>query len=130
MSFIEVAIADAKAPEVQPEGVYDLVIEKADMYKKDGSTKTSVRCIIGFDGVPGAASIFHYQSLPGPDDDSEKVNNKLLMLKRFLEAFYIPFEGNGFAVEDCVGARGRFFITQEPDQNNIPRNVLTFKKVA
>ena len=129
MSFIEVAIAEAREPTVQPEGAYDLVIEKADLYKKDGSDKTSVRCIIGFDEVPEAANIFHYQSLPGPSDDAEKVNNKLLMLKRFLTAFSIPFEGNGFAVEDCVGARGRFFVTQEPDLNNIPRNVLTFKKV-
>ena len=128
MSFIEVPLADAKEKTIQPEGGYELVIKKADIHKKEGTNSQSIRFIIGFDGVAEGADIFHYQGLPGPDDDDEKKNNKLVMMNQFLDRFSVPREGNGFATEDCLGARGRVFVAQEEDNNGTMRNVLKMGK--
>ena len=129
MGFIEAAIAEAKEREAVPEGPYDVVIASAEMHRSDTSGKDSVRCILNIPEQPDAAGIFHYIALPHSDDDDEKRNMKLVMMKKFLELLHVPFEGNGFDTDDLIGAAGRVFLNVENDNNDIPRNNVTFKIV-
>lgn len=129
MGFIEAAIQDAKEKEAVEEGVYEVVISAADMHKSEASGKDSVRCILEIPSNPDASGIFHYIALPHADDDSEKRNNKLVMMKKFLELMGVPFEGNGFDTDDLMGATANVYLGVELDNNDIPRNKVTFKSV-
>lgn len=124
MPFINSKAASAVEPQTQPEGVYDLVVKKADIHRGKESGKDSIRTIIGIEGVPNAADFFHYVPLVHEEDDEEKANNKLLMQKRFLAVFNIPFNDDGFNTDDFIGAAGRGYLKVEPDNNGIDRNVL------
>lgn len=125
MPFIKSGAANAVEPAVQPEGVYDLVIKKAELYKGKESGKESIRTIIGIEGVPNAADFFHYVPLiNGSEDDPKKVNDKNLMQKRFLDLFNIGYTEEGFDLDDFIGARGRGYLKVEPDNNGIDRNSL------
>lgn len=129
MSFITVAIGEAKEKEAAPEGPYNLVITEAKPYHNDNSGKDSIECSIGFEEFPDYNNIKHFIALPHESDDAEKMNNKLLSLKKFLERFSIPFEDTGFALEDFGGATSRLFVEVEVSEEYGPQNNITYKKV-
>jgi len=129
MSFIEVPLADAVEPELQVEGIYELMIRSADPHIGKDSGKPSIQCLVDFVGVANAQTIFHYMSLPAPDDDAETRNTKLVICNQFLDRFGIPHEANGFATEDFPTRTGKFWVGQEEDNNGVMRNRLTLKKV-
>ena len=111
MSFIEMALGEAKEKEVVPEGQYTLIVEDAELIEEDGRGRVLVR--LSIDGMPNAKSVFHSISLTSPEDDPEKRNTKLLFAKAFCEAFDISFEANGFALEDFPGSRGEVHLIQD-----------------
>jgi hypothetical protein len=104
--FIDVGenINDAKAPEVMERGLYDLHIQEAAAVKVDGVTK-SIKTRIDFTDHPEAATMFVNLQLPVPTDEAKKRNTKLLMLKRFMTMFKIPYEGGKFNIADFAGAQ-------------------------
>lgn len=128
MSFIEVPIADGVEKSAVPEGAYQVVIAKVDPYRSDAGND-SIRCILEIEGQPEAAAVFHYLSLPNDTDESDKRNTKLVMMKQFLEIMGVPFEGNGFNTEDLLGASAKVYLNNQLDNNDVPRNGVTFKKV-
>ena len=104
MSFIELSgLGDAKEREHAPKGRYDLRITDASRYTKEDTGNEVFKLTVEVDGA-NFRSIRHYLSLPGPNDDEDKVSVKLLMLKRFLAMAGIPFEANGFDEEALYGA--------------------------
>lgn len=129
MSFITVAIGEAVEKEAMPEGPYNLVVTEAVPYKNDNSGKDSIKCSIGFADHPEAKNIMHFIALPHESDDAEKMNNKLLSLKKFLEKFNVPFEESGFNVEDINGATAYVFVDVENDPEYGNQNGITYKKV-
>lgn len=128
MPFINSKAASAVEPQTQPEGVYDLVIKKADIHRGKESGKDSLRIIIGIEGVANAADFFHYVPLVHEGDNEEKVHNKELMQKRFLTLFNIPLGDDGFSTDDFIGAVGRGYLKVEADNNGIDRNSLQVGK--
>ena len=68
MSRLDVALQDVQEQQVAPEGLYDLIVDKAELIEKEG--KVMIKTIILFDGMPDYQSIFHYISLPTGDDDA------------------------------------------------------------
>lgn len=116
MTFLSLnGINDVKAPEVHAEGRVQLVIADAKVTEKDG--KTNIRCILNIEephpNPQGQwSNIFHYVSLPGQNDDNDKVATKLRMAKQFFVQFGIPFD-NGVNVEEMIGCRAEGNITQE-----------------
>jgi len=128
--FVQIALDDAKEPEVAPEGAYDLVIDQATWYTGKTSGKKSIRCIILFDGHPEYQPIFHYVSIPNENDDSEMVGKKLLMVKRFLTLFGVPFDGSGFNVDDLPGQRALCNVQQENDGVNPASNKIAVPRMV
>lgn len=108
MSFIEMAMDEIKEATVVPEGTYDLRIKRADIKpSKNKPGAINVVVILEIDGEPDAENIFHYISLPNSDDEEKSKNFKALQMKRFLHWFKIPFDSNGFSLEDFAGATAR-----------------------
>lgn len=106
MSFIELpGINDVKEPTLAPEGMYDLIIVRAQIRQKDG--KSNILVALEFEDKSfDYADVLHNISLPAAEDDPEKRKTKLLFAKRFFHQFGVPFEG-GIDLEALPGCRGR-----------------------
>lgn len=120
MSFIPVAMGDAKEDELVPKGKYDLEVTSAKFGPSKSSGKPMISLVIIVtnppDNVPLAAPIFHYLSIPITadvvaesetqieEDDDATMTRKARDLRRFMVAFGVQYEDGGFEVEDMEGA--------------------------
>ena len=124
MSFIDMALGEAVERHVVPEGEYDLVIEDAKWIEaKEAGKAPRISVRLSVDGEDGAKSVFHNISLPGPSDDEEKINTKLLFTKAFLDLFKIPYEGGGFELEDFYGARASAHLAQREYEGQVNNEI-------
>lgn len=88
--FLSVDLNSAVEPEILPDGT-EAEVQITEAKYPDDPAKCYIEArmkVLHKDGT--AKSFRHYLNFPKPDDDSEKKNNKLLMLKRFFEAFKVP----------------------------------------
>ena len=117
MPFISAPVAEATEDELVPEGEYDLTIEDVSEQDSKKSGKALLMCLIRIDNPPerikNPAPIFHYVSLPHPDDEPKTVQFKLRMIRRLLNCFGVAFEDNGFDSDDLVGAKGTCLVVQQ-----------------
>lgn len=120
MPFIAAPVADATEDELVPEAEYDLTIESCEEQESKKSGKPMLMCLITIDNPPAnittPAPIFHYVSLPDPDDEPKTSRFKLRMIRRLLNTFNVAFEDNGFDSDDLVGAKGTCLVTQQEQQ--------------
>lgn len=139
MGFIDLGneLAEVQEAPLAPEGEYDLAVHSVEHDTDNGKNNI----IVGIKFLGENFQPFrHYISLPLPSDaqkDQEKGNpagttqkTKLLMLKRFLVAFNIPFEANGFDPMDIQGATARVKVGQRSyndAQTNEPRLAQTLR---
>ena len=135
MSFIQMdsSFSNVKEKQPVPKGTYDLLIENAVEHTSKESGKPSIKCTIAIEGHPEASKVTHYVPLPNDEDDAAKTANKMIMIKRFLVAFGIPFEDNGFNVEDFFGARGQAELqltSPDEDPNGNIYNRLNLPRLA
>lgn len=107
-----------------PAATYDVMIDNAEQHVSRESQKPSIKVTVSIEGEPDAPKISHYIPLPNQDDDEQKTSNKMIGIKRFLVAFGIPFEDNGFNIEDFFGARATVPLTlTDPDEPGANGNV-------
>jgi len=132
MGFINMDLGGAVEPKPVPGGTkYDLVVSDQEPHHNDKSGKDSIKVTIGIVGHEDAPSIRQFLSLPHPTDGDASRNFKLLMIKRFLSAFNIPFEDNGFNPEDLVGAKGLVELGLETsDDGKYTQNTLVLPKLT
>lgn len=125
MPFINLEgdITKIKDPETVPEGVYDLVVTKIMEKKSDQGDLTGLNLIIDVVGYVDAADVFHHISLPVEGDDEEKVTFKLRFLKKFLEAFDVPFDKKGFDQAALMGASGKCKLGLNEYQGQISNKI-------
>lgn len=95
-----------------PNGRYNLVIAQAEETVSQKGAPM-IKCSLGIEGHDDAPNVSHFISLP---DGGEKDAFKALMLKRFLTAFNIAYDDEGFEIDDFFGARASAELTlSEPD---------------
>lgn len=120
---------DVAEPQVAPEAEYPLVIAHAEFYTNDKGNNL-IKCTIGFEGHPEYQNMGYWVQIPNEDDDADRVNKKLLGIKRFFALFNIPHEGNSFNVEDFFGCTATAKVGQtEPDDNGNVYNELYVPRV-
>lgn len=119
--FIGMNLAEVKEPKAVANGRYELVISTAE-YKDAKSPEKApmIQVGIAIDGHVDAPQINHFISLPKAGEDPKKSQFKMLMAKRFLHQFGIPYdETQGFNVEDFPGARANCqVVLDEPNERN------------
>ncbi len=140
MSFIDMGneFSDVKEAVLAPEGEYDLKIQQVEHVRVDanGNTtevdelavKNNLRVMVVFEGGDNFAPFTHFISLPSPNDDTKDIENgkepgstrrfKMLQIKRFLFAFDIPVDGNGFNPIDFQGQRAKLGVSQRSYKDN------------
>jgi|TARA_R100001530_G_scaffold133764_1_gene107632 hypothetical protein len=116
-----------------PEGEYSLRCVSCEK-RQSKADKPMLQIMIVVDeqveGVPNINPINHFISLAQKKDDTDTKSFKMQMLTRFLVCFGIPFEADGFAEEDIVGATANCFVEQdEPNDNGDIYNSLRLPRV-
>ncbi len=138
MTFIPVNFDDAVEPKPVSAGRYNLQITACEVAKTGPNSKVpgspQFKASIAFADDPNAPNITQYISLPNEHDEPKSSNFKLLLLKRFLTLFKVPYESNGIDVEkmamDMVGAvASAEVILSEPDDNGNVYNRLTVPRI-
>lgn len=126
---IPLNLSDIQESRPVSNGRYDLIIATAEEGKsKNGADQLKVS--IGIQGEDKAPNLTHFISLPGGGDDAQKANFKMLLLKRFLHAFKIPYDSDGFNVEDFVGSTASCDLTlSEPDDSGNIYNRLQLPRL-
>lgn len=124
-----------------PKGRYPTQITAGELKETGPNSKNPGRPIlqftVGFTGPSKeeqvAPTVRHFVSLPHPDDEQKSYDFKLLMLKRFLVAFNIPFSNNFDPEETAFAAIGQTADLEvdltEPDENGNVYNRLVFPKL-
>jgi len=127
---IPLNLNDIQESKPVPNGRYDLVIASADEGKNKEGTKDQIKVSLGIQGQDKAPNVTHFISLPSTGDDPQKSNFKMLLLKRFLFAFKIPFDSDGFNVDDFAGATASCDLTlSEPDDSGNIYNRLQLPRL-
>jgi hypothetical protein len=130
MGFVEVGgLGDDYEDKIVAEGEYELRINDAkEQTSKDGALQ--YMCIIDIeaatsgDEIPqNTAPIFHYLTMPKEDDSSDSRRTKMRFLTRFLKAFSIPFEADGFNVEDFSGTTATLLVEQDKYGDNMTNRI-------
>lgn len=126
---IPLNLSDIQESKPVSNGRYDLIIASAEETKsKNGADQLKVS--IGIQGEDKAPNLTHFISLPGGSDDAQKANFKMLLLKRFLHTFKIPYDSDGFNVEDFVGSTAVCDLTlSEPDDSGNIYNRLQLPRL-
>lgn len=142
MATIPVNFDDAVEPSPLPRGKYEVQITEA----KEGVTgensknpgRPQLIFTVGFIGTTkeeqNAPTVRQYISLPHPDDEEKSFNFKLLLLKRFLEAFKIKYSNTELDTEALVfESLGKTAVLEvelsDPDANNNVYNRLIIPRI-
>ena len=125
MTFIPVNLDETQEQRAAPKGIYELQIVGAQETKTGENSKhpgaPMIKVTLGFTDLEvNAPNITHFITLPYEGD--ENASFKLLMLKRFMAAFGIPYSQHGIdteaLVEDMLGLTAVLEVDlTEPNEN-------------
>lgn len=132
MPFIELGkdFKDVKETPLAPEAEYDLKCLEVE----EPAGKDYIQVTISFENAD-YRNFNHFLNLPNKEKDAktdEEKNrepgttrkNKMLFLKRFLVAFKVPFDNNGFNPKDILGCTTRCGVGQDVNQKGMRNQVL------
>jgi hypothetical protein len=125
MPFINMPLGDAEPREVLDEGRYLVRCEDAEYVGSKthpGQTNIRVRC--SFPEHPNAKSVFHHIAGIGPEDDKEKINNKLLMARAFLDTFGVEYDDSGFELDAIPGCETEVNVKQEEYEGQLTNRIV------
>ena len=116
MAFIEVPVGDAKEPEIVPEAVYELRCEGYTEKRSKEDKRDLLVVTLSIENPPAGVKpevIFHQMSMPNAEDSEKSRSFQVLLTRRFLECFKIPYESGGFDPEDIPGSTGKCLVVQD-----------------
>jgi hypothetical protein len=140
MTFIPVNLDEAQEQKPAAIGRYNLTVTNAEERvsgensKRPGSPQFLVN--LGFVDEPNVPNISHWISLPHEDDTPAGRNFKMLLLRRFLAVFNIPYDSAGIDTErmvnDMLGATANCEVglsDPNPKRDNEVTNTLVLPKL-
>lgn len=136
--YIAMNIDDAQEQKAAPKGSYELQITGAQVTETGPNSKhpgaPMIKVTLGFTDLEvNAPAITHFLTLPYEGDENGAF--KLLMLKRFLVAFGIPYGSEGIDVEaiafEAVGKTATIEVTLTgPNENGDVFNRITVPRLS
>lgn len=128
MSFIPINLDDVEESKPVPAGKYDLVIISCEETLTRERQKPQFKMAIQIEGHDDAPPVYHYQGIPSDQDEPQAMQFKMLLLKRFLKLFSIPYNTNGFDTNELatgmLGARANAELQLGEPYNGNVSNVL------
>lgn len=129
MSFVNLDVTGAQEPQVVEENTYTHRIASAE--QKDGKKPgaKNIEVITEIEGAgPNVPPVFTYLSLPNASDDDKASRFKVLQLKRFMHAFDIPYDTEGFNLSDWLGCTGEVLTKVDEYEGNL-KNVIQIPRL-
>lgn len=137
MAFLAINLDETVEQKAAPKGSYELQITGAQNTTTGENSKhpgaPMIKATLGFTDLDvNAPVVTHYITLPYEGDDNATF--KLLMLKRFLSAFGIPYSKEGIDTEalafDMIGKTGTIEVDlTEPNENGDVFNRLKIPRL-
>lgn len=130
MAFIKQDLGDVRESQPVPEGEYDLRIIKADRVEsKKGNMMTKVLIRIDDPDYPNASPISHFLVDITKDTPEDQAQMRKLDQKRFLVAFDVPHDDNGYDSDDLPGAEARMLLTRDENDDGMVFNRLRLPRL-
>lgn len=133
MPFIPLNLDDAKEAKPVPGGHYDLVITSCEETLTKEKQKPQFKMAIQIEGHDDAPPVYHYQGIPSESDEPQAQQFKMLLLKRFLKLFNVPYSAEGIDTEklamDLVGSRANAELQLGEPYNGNVSNVLVVPRL-
>lgn len=132
MAFINAKLDDSvKEGEIVPEGEYDLRIVKASRKETKKGDREMTVVVIKIDDpeYPDAPPIMQYLVDSKSGDDSDQVRMRSVELKRFLQAFGVAMQADGYDDEDLPGATAKCMVVQEEGDDKVIRNRIRLPRL-
>jgi hypothetical protein len=138
MSFIAVNFDEAIEPQPVGAGRYNLQITACEVAKTGPNSKVpgspQFRVSIALQDEQHAPNITQFISLPNEQDEAKSANFKVLLLKRFLVLFKVPYDSSGIDTErmamEMVGATANAEVQlSEPDDSGNVYNRLVVPRI-
>ncbi len=138
MTFIPANFDEAVEPQPVAAGRYNLQITACDVTKTGPNSKVpgspQFKVSIALMDEPNAPNITQFISLPNEQDEPKSANFKVLLLKRFLVLFNIPFDPHGIDTEQMAmempGATANAEVQlSDPDDNGNVYNRLVVPRI-
>lgn len=131
MSFIKVNLDNATEPTVAPNGRYELQITQAsEQQSKNGNPMLKIS--LGFVGNHEYQNVTHFVNLPTENDEPDAMNFKMLLLKRLLAHFRVPYNSEGIDTEklcmDLLGATAETEVKQT-ERDGTTYNILYLPRI-
>ncbi len=120
-------IGNAEPPKMVEDDEHELRIIKATYGPgKADPTKFRTEVIIEVMDVPDSQGIFVYLSDPNPDGEEKSEKFKALNTRKFLTAFKITFDAEGFDLDDFMGKTytGRTKKSKDEETGRESSNIL------
>ncbi len=138
MTFIAVNLDEAQEPKPAAIGRYNLTVTSCEdtvsgeKSKRPGSPMFKVN--LGFVDEPNTPNIMLFLSLPHEDDTASSGQFKMLMLRRFLSLFNVPYSSEGIDTErmanDILGATANCEVgLSVPNDNGDVYNTVVIPKL-
>lgn len=130
-TFVEMPmdIEEVTEPKAGPEGDYTLVIRDVQEKNNESGQLKNVLVLCDVIGAPSGvdadevATVMHNLSIPQPDDDQEKVMNKMRFIKRFMVVFGIPMAGTRLDLSQFPGKQAKCHLVQDEYQGSITNKI-------
>lgn len=108
---------DVQESEVVPESEYDLRVVNVEQTRTKKDDRDMIKATLTIENPPDEvrfpAPIMEYFVLPNAEDDENIVRLFSLSLKRMMTCFNIPFEADGFDIDDWLDAKGSCLVVLE-----------------
>lgn len=133
MSFLPENLDDVQEPKAAPAGNYLLQVTACEPRKSGENSKhpgaPMFMVTLGFVEEPNVPTIRHFISLPYEDDENAAF--KLLMLKRFLTLFNVPYTSDEEQLRfSILGAQANVAVgLSEPNENGDVYNNIQIPKM-
>ena len=130
MSFITLdGLGNAKEPEVQPEGVYNLQLDNVEVKPSaNNPERTQVfHLYLSFPDLDDAKPFRSWVWAPTASDPADRAKDYSLQIKRAFSAFGVQFDGDTFDPEDGIGQiAANVTVGVEQDQNGNDVNTVRY----
>lgn len=139
MTYIPVNFDDAVEAKPAAAGRYNLQITQCEIVKTGEKSKRpgspQYKVSIGFMDEENTPNITQFISLPHEEDEKKSSDYKVLLLKRFLELFKVPYDRNGIDTEklamEMVGCSAFAEVQlSDPDDNGNVYNRLVVPRLS
>jgi hypothetical protein len=102
MPFIPMNLEAVKESAPVPSGKYDVIIATCEETKTKAEGRPQFKMSLAIQGHENAPNCTHYQSIPSEMDAPDKVQFKMLLLKRMMALFQIPINPKGFDTSELA----------------------------